>query len=157
MELTLPSMLVLRSLYNTRTWSQNWSNSGMTKSFRNTFTMKGKFNSITDLNWSKVRVMLSKEAEVLGLNLLSWLMMALNLGSVFGRIPVRSISYFRKKIQSLMVTILLTICFLLQNILYCIYVSRIYLPRGTCGLKLYYLHSCKGQIALPRIWHYNEI
>ena len=105
-------MLVLRSLYNTRTWSQNWSNSGMTKSFRNTFTMKGKFNSITDLNWSKVRVMLSKEAEVLGLNLLSWLMMALNLGSVFGRIPVRSISYFRKKIQSLMVTILLSICFL---------------------------------------------
>ena len=104
-------MLVLRSLYNTRTWSQNWSNSGMTKSFRNTFTMKGKFNSITDLNWSKVRVMLSKEAEVLGLNLLSWLMMALNLGSVFGRIPVRSISYFRKKIQSLMVTILLSICF----------------------------------------------
>ena len=111
-------MLVLRSLYNTRTWSQNWSNSGMTKSFRNTFTMKGKFNSITDLNWSKVRVMLSKEAEVLGLNLLSWLMMALNLGSVFGRIPVRSISYFRKKIQSLTVTILLSICFYCKT--YCI-------------------------------------
>ena len=108
MELTLPSMLFLRSLYNTRTWSQNWSNSGMTKSFRNTFTMKGKFNSITDLNWSKVSVMLSKEAEVLGLNLLSWLMMALNLGSVLGRIPVRSISYLReRKISDKMVKSLL--------------------------------------------------
>ena len=41
--------------------------------------------------------MLSKEAEVLGLNLLSWLMIALNLGSVLGRIPVRSISCFCEK------------------------------------------------------------
>ena len=123
-------MLVLRSLYNTRTWSQNWSNSGMTKSFRNTFTMKGKFNSITDLNWSKVRVMLSKEAEVLGLNLLSWLMMALNLGSVFGRIPVRSISYFRKKIQSLTVTILLSICFIAKHIVLYLCITYILTSRN---------------------------
>ena len=36
--------------------------------------------------------MLSKEALVLGLNLLSWAIIALNLGSVFGLTPVRSIS-----------------------------------------------------------------
>ena len=156
MTLTLPSMLFLRSLYNTRTWSQNWSNSGMTKSFRNTFTIKGKFNSITDLNWSKVRVMLSKEAEVLGLNLLSWLIMALNLGSVLGRIPVLSISYFSKKKfshQTLIIFLILT----LENLCTVWIYSSIYLPQGTCGLKLCYLHSCRGQIALPRIWHYNEI